>query len=239
MHATKRPKRGTGAIDKAIIKRLIFSDSGVEWKDLKKVFDDRDLSDSTLGQALKRLATEGMIIKLAEIREGKAVVIYTCREIPGGFGMSGGFYNSYLMWIQETLRKLLEEKGIEYPWRKGETDWGKDGGFRIPEKQSEALEIAVRWLAIIILGHLGIASRYENKEVGAKYLDTWCRLQLSVLIQEVTRLTCPELGGPVDFPIREARELLGTVELYDRIYLPHPPVLDISTAVKVPPWERT
>ena len=97
----------------------------------------------------------------------------------------------------------------------------------------------MRWLAIIILQHLGIASHYEDKEVGVKYLDTWCRLKLSVLIQEVARLTCPDLGGPADFPIREAMVLLGAAELYDRIYLPQPPVPDISTAVKVPSWERT
>lgn len=228
---TRKVKRGTNAINKAIVAFLSKRESAT-WRDLRDSLFDEPLRDSTLGQALDRLIHDHVVKPQAELRAGKATTLYT---LGGTFPLAEAAKVNplFIWWIDKNIRHLKDRQEREQCRGTGKPSEEKDrvpdlfGGLPdISEEQGEAVAFAIKYLGVTILAAVKEANDIHDEEERNKYLDRICSTYFNLLIGNIIYLASPACGNS-EKAIEIAGESLEARVLLNRLsqeFLPGKPV---------------
>jgi hypothetical protein len=92
----------------------------------------------------------------------------------------------------------------------------KEEIYRLPDRQGEALAIAIQWLGLQILGEIKQTVRLTSKEERSQHLDAWSRTYFVPLLLEIARLASPEYGD-LDSAMSDALNELDPNKVSQRV----------------------
>lgn len=195
-----RPKRGTLSLDDVITRYLLTHGGLAEWKDLKKARAEAVISDSALADAINRLIKAKRIEVSAVLKGKEAIKLYRLPQ-PVPVLEIGGEHVPLLEWVGRSLRQLEAVRKTELEQMQlPSDDLNKFKGMSISpspvaEVQSRVLAEAMQALVTQILDLIDSANSAEKEDETMMYLDAACRIYLSVLIKEISKLASWRYGS--------------------------------------------